>query len=291
MTFLLRLPLSLLFVLAAICGHSLTLRAESDLPKATPREVSVPFSESFPLHCQSNDRDYDLYVRYPDSYHEEKNKDRRYPVIYICDAQWDFYLISGIYPTLLFDQKVEDSILVGMAWGGRTSNYWMYRGIDYTPAPMAGRNPDGGGAAKTLAALKSEIIPWVENHVRADPGRRVLTGSSYGGLFVLYALLNEPDLFSGYIAPTPALLYADNFLPRLEASTAGKRKPARGRLFMTAGGLESNVWQQSILEFERALASRKNEGLVIKTAIIAGAGHSGQKAEAFARGLTFVFGN
>jgi predicted alpha/beta superfamily hydrolase len=156
---------------------------------------------------------------------------------------------------------------------------------------MAGRNPDGGGAEKTLAALKTEIIPWVEQHLRADPGRRVLTGSSYGGLFVLYTLLNEPDLFSGYVAPTPALLYADNFLPRLEAASAGKRKPARGRLFLTAGELESGEWRQSVLDFERALASRKNDDLVIQTMIIPGAGHSGQKAEAYTRGLAFVFGN
>lgn len=265
--------------------------AEPNAPETGIRNVSVSFSESFPLHCQSNDRDYDLYVRYPDSYHEEKNRDRRYPVIYICDAQWDFFLISGIYPTLRFDEKIEESILVGMAWGGRTNNYWMYRGIDYTPAPMAGRNPQGGGAEKTLAALKSEIIPWVESHIRADPRRRILTGSSYGGLFVLYSLLNEPDLFSGYIAPTPALVYADRFLTRMEATTAGKRKPARGRLFLTAGELESREWRQAVLDFERALASRKNDGLVIKTAIIPGEGHSSQKAEAYTRGLTFVFGH
>jgi len=263
--------------------------AETGIREATPHEVMVPSSESVPLHCASNDRDYDLYVRYPDSYHEEKNKDRRYPVIYICDAQWDFFLINGIYPTLLFDQKVEESILVGMAWGGRTSNYWVYRGIDYTPVPMAGRNPGGGGAEKTLAALKTEIIPWVESHVRADPRRRILTGSSYGGLFVVYTLLTEPELFSGYVAPTPALLYAGSYVPRFEASSAGRRKPARGRLFMTAGGQEDTAWQQSILDLEKALVSRNNDGLVIKTAIISGEGHSGQKAEAYTRGLQFIF--
>ncbi|HLP25567.1 MAG TPA: alpha/beta hydrolase-fold protein [Acidobacteriota bacterium] len=265
--------------------------AEPGTPETSTPNVSVPFSESFPLHCQSNDRDYDLYVRYPDSYHEEKNRDRRYPVIYICDAQWDFFLISGIYPTLRFDEKIEESILVGMAWGGRTNNYWMYRGIDYTPASMAGRNPQGGGAEKTLAALKTEIIPWVESHLRADPRRRILTGSSYGGLFVLYSLLTEPDLFSGYIAPTPALVYADYFLTRMEATSAGKRKPARGRLFLTAGELESREWRQAVLDFERALASRQDDGLVIRTAIIPGEGHSSQKAEAYTRGLTFVFGH
>ena len=283
-----------LITLYLFTSVAVPIRLLSATPTEVPAEVarplvSVPSTESVPLHCTSNDRDYDLYIRYPDGYQDEKNRERRYPVIYICDAQWDFFLINGIYPTLVFDQKMEESILVGMAWGGKTSNYWVYRGIDYTPAPMAEHNPGGGGAEKTLAAVKTEIIPWVESHVRADSHRRILTGSSYGGLFALYTLLNEPDLFFGYVAPTPALPYADSYLPRLEASSASKRKPAQGRLFMTAGGLESRAWQQSILDLEKALGSRKNEGLIIKTAIISGEGHSGQKAEAYTRGLQFIF--
>jgi len=280
--------ISLLLLTTVIFTARLLAEAENGV-KAGQSGVPVPFSESIPLHCESNDRDYDLYIRYPDGYYDEKNKDRLYPVIYICDAQWDFFLISGLYPTLIFDHKIEDSILVGMAWGGKTSNYWMYRGIDYTPAPMAGHNPDGGGAEKFLTALKSEIIPLVERRLRADPARRILTGSSYGGLFVLYTLLTDPGLFSGYVAPTPALLYADNDLPKRETASAGKRKKARGRLYMTAGGLESEAWQQSILDFQKALRSRNNPELVIKTEIIAGEGHSSQKAEAYNRGLRFVF--
>ena len=186
---------SLIFAVRILQGAETELRESS---KAVP----VPFSDSVPLHCVSNDRDYDLFLRFPDGYKDEKNKDRHYPIIYICDAQWDYFLISGIYPTLIFDRKIEDAILVGMAWGGKTSNYWQYRGIDYTATSMLLHNPDGGGAEKFLAALKTEIIPFVEGKVRADSTRRILTGSSYGGLFVLYTLLTEPELFSGYIAPT-----------------------------------------------------------------------------------------
>ena len=266
------------------------LRAADPAVTAPPAGVPLPFSESLPLHCESNARDYDLFIRYPDGYREEKNKDRRYPVVYICDAQWDFFLIGAIYPTLIFDEQIEECILVGMAWGGQTRNYWQYRGIDYTPVPMASRNPDGGGAAKFGAALKHEIIPFVEARVRADPCRRILTGSSYGGLFVLHMLLVEPGLFCGYIAPTPALVYADNYLPKQEAATAAHRVAARGRLFLTAGALEGADWRQSILDFEAALNSRHYPELRIRTAIIAGAGHSGQKAEAYARGLQFVLG-
>jgi uncharacterized protein len=251
--------------------------------------VPAPFSDSVPLHCVSNDRDYNLFLRFPDGYLEEKNKDRHYPIVYICDAQWDFFLISGIYPTLIFDNKIEEAILVGMAWGGKTSNYWQYRGIDYTTVPMAGRNPEGGGAAKFLTALKTEIIPFVEGRVRADSSRRILTGSSYGGCFVLYTLLTEPDLFTGYIAPTPAVAYADNQLLQLESATAAKRKPAHGRLFMTVGGLEDTYWQKSIFDFQKALESRGYSNFQVKTQIIHGEGHSGQKAEAYNRGLRFVF--
>ena len=286
-TRILRLITLCLFT-AAVVPARLLPAAPAEGPAAR-LGVSVPFSESVPLHCTSNDRDYDLYIRYPDGYQEETNRKRLYPVIYICAAQWDFFLISGIYPTLVFDQKIEESILVGMAWGGKTSNYWMYRGIDYTPVPVAERYQDGGGAAKFLTALKTEIVPFVDGRVRADTGRRVLTGSSLGGLFVLYTLLNEPDLFSGYIAPTPALGYADNWLPRMEAASAGRRKAARGRLFLTAGRLESDAWREAVVNFQRALESRGVPGLTIKTVIIEGEGHSGQKAEAYNRGLRFVF--
>jgi predicted alpha/beta superfamily hydrolase len=287
----LTMPTTRLTTLCLCASALLSARSLTAAPTESPTArhgVPVPFSEVVPLHCTSNDRDYDLFIRYPDGYLEEKNRDRRYPIIYICDAQWDFFLISGIYPTLVFDEKIDEAILVGMAWGGKTSNYWQYRGIDYTPAPVA-NNPEGGGAARFLAALKAEIIPFVEARVRCDPARRVLTGSSYGGLFVLFTLLNEPELFFGYIAPTPALVYADNGLARMEAATAGKRQAARGKLFMTAGGLESPAWQNAIFEFQKALESRRNAGLKIETLVIEGEGHSGQKAEAYTRGLRYVF--
>jgi predicted alpha/beta superfamily hydrolase len=56
-----------------------------------------------------------------------------------------------------------------------------------------------GGAANFLAFFKDELIPYID---RAYPtnGTNSLCGHSYGGLFVLYALLSEPQLFGSYYA-------------------------------------------------------------------------------------------
>ena len=58
---------------------------------------------------------------------------------------------------------------------------------------------------------------------------------------------------------------------------------------MTAGGLESDSCQQAVSDFQKALESRGYTHLLIKTLIVPGEGHSGQKAEAYNRGLRFVF--
>src|SRR5574342_722941 len=54
-------------------------------------------------------------------------------------------------------------------------------------------------ADKFFNFLKSEVIPYVEKKYPAN-GERTLYGHSYGGLFVTYAFLMEPQLFNA-LAP------------------------------------------------------------------------------------------
>lgn len=61
----------------------------------------------------------------------------------------------------------------------------------------------GGGAAKFLKALKTEIIPRVEQ--QAGQGQRVISGANLGGLFTIYTYINDPFLFQEYISTSPSL--------------------------------------------------------------------------------------
>ncbi len=85
------------------------------------------------------------------------------------------------------------------------------RAYDYTPpvagndAPVDERGRAGGGAASFLDLIVGTIKPAVARHAQIDMRRQTLWGHSYGGLFVLYALLHSPDAFQLYVAASPSI--------------------------------------------------------------------------------------
>src|SRR6185295_7476995 len=161
------------------------------------------------------------------------------------------------------------------------------RAMDYTPTPV-GSFPGSGGAPKFLTFFKSELIPFVETNYRADATQRVLLGSSFGGLFTLYAMFAEPELFNGYVSASPAVPYGDRFAFKQEAEYAGKRRDLPVRLFVAVGGAEELA--QPVEEFAQIVSGRGYKGLQMESRVIEGERHAGNKPEAFNRGLRFIFG-
>ena len=62
----------------------------------------------------------------------------------------------------------------------------------------------GGGAAKFLEFIDSELIPFVNQGYRTHDFK-VLAGASAAGTFALYALQAKPELFQAHIAYSPAV--------------------------------------------------------------------------------------
>src|SRR5690606_11174245 len=91
---------------------------------------------------------------------------------------------------------------------------------ELTPVPSATREAEAGHAAEFLATLDAEILPLVEREYQGDPQWRVLGGSSLGGLFTLYAMLERPELFRAYVAISPATSYEGEWLFGLEERAA-----------------------------------------------------------------------
>jgi predicted alpha/beta superfamily hydrolase len=178
------------------------------------RRVSLPDTEVRTLSSSATGRDYDIYVRLPTEYAQSSQK--RYPVLYVLDGQWDFKLLDSIQGGLLYDKFTPEMIIVGVTYSGDSPDYDALRAMDYTTTPV-GSIPGSGGAPKFLAFFKGELIPFIETNYRADAAQRVLMGSSYGGLFTLYAMLAEPGLFNGYVAASPAVSYGGRFAFKQEA--------------------------------------------------------------------------
>ncbi|MBN1810387.1 MAG: alpha/beta hydrolase, partial [Anaerolineae bacterium] len=172
---------------------------------ATFPSVTMPDTEVRTLKSSNTGRKYDIYIRLPAGY--TRNGKKTYPILYVLDGQWDFKLLDSIYGGLNYDKFVPEMIIVGITYSGANPDYEALRAKDYTPTPVAGLVGSGDGP-KFLAFLKEELIPFVEADYRADGSRRTLMGSSFGGLFTLYAMFTETALFSGYVAASPAVSYA-----------------------------------------------------------------------------------
>jgi predicted alpha/beta superfamily hydrolase len=245
--------------------------------------VMIPGAHVRTLVSKDTGRTYDLYFQLPDL-----KSGKKYPVLFVLDGQWDFKLLDSVYGGLHYDKFVPEMIIVGITYAGKNPNYDRLRAMDYTPTAVK-NVPGSGDAAKFLAFLKKDVFPFVEKNYQADASKRILMGSSYGGLFTLYAMFTEPELFYGYVAAAPAVSYDDNFSFKQEKSFAESNKKLPVRLSVSVGGVEELT--EPVKSFMNILKSRSYNGLKLETRVIEGEGHAGNKPEAYNRGLRFMFNN
>jgi len=247
-------------------------------------KVTIAGSELRTMKSTSTGRDYDLYIHIPSSYGQDKAK--KYPVLYILDGQWDFKLMDSVLGGLVYDKFVPEMIMVGITYSGENADYEGLRAMDYTPTAVRQVKGSGNGP-KFLKFLKTELIPFIEANYRADSSRRVLQGSSYAGLFTLYAMFADPGLFSAYMSASPAVTYDDRYAFKQEAEYARTHKELPVKLFLAVGGSEGLT--TPVREFMQTLQSRGYKGLKLETRVIEGERHAGNKPELFNRGLRFLF--
>ena len=269
--------------LAVAAALSLAISAEGGGAGGYPA-VTIPGSQLRSLHSSATGRDYDLYIHLPNDFAKDTNA--RYPVLYLLDGQWDFKLLDSVLGGLVYDKFVPEMIIVGITYSGASPNYDALRAADYTLVATPSL-PGSGGAAAFLTFIQQQVAPLVESSYRGDPARRLLMGSSFGGLFTLYAMLRQPTYFAGYVAASPAVSYADREAFRQEAEYAAAHHELPARLYLSVGAIEGLAGP--VQDYMRVLGGRGYAGLHMQTRVIEGERHSGNKPEAFNRGLRYLF--
>ena len=277
--------------LAAGCGE----RADAQTT-ATPAAEGAPYvlkgTQVWSVPDPVSTRDYEVFVSLPASYADQPN--RRYPVLYVTDADYAFPIIRQIARRVNLDGPViEEFILVGLSYakgeGGMSS-----RTRDYTPVRINDRT--GGGAAYQ-AYLKAQVLPFIEDRFRADPARRVLLGHSYGGLLGAQILFSEPELFDGYILGSPSFWFGDHAMMRTEADYARTHTDLPARVHMYIGEHEFpgsgrlNTRYDMVgdnARFEERLRSRNYQGLTLTSEVLDDEDHLTVAPSGFTRGLMAV---
>ena len=144
---------------------------------------------------------------------------------------------------------VGDGVVVAIGYPGDKAHDPLRRSWDLSPPP--GRTyppftPDGppartGGAAPFLRFIADDLLPWIGRRVPIDPRRTSLFGHSFGGLFALYVLFTQPELFRNYFAVSPTIYWEDATLRPLEDAFFARPLDARGiRLHLSAGAFEGD---------------------------------------------------
>ena len=275
-----------LLTVAALCAPAFVATAQTSGQQAAAVDPVVTVTDrkhllpsAFTGHVNA------LYVSLPASYGRDTL--RKYPVVYVLDGQWDLKLVTSIQGNLLYDQFTPEIIIVGVTYAGPDAKYDELRASDFTPS-VDPNVPGSGGGPNFLRSLKTELIPFIEKSYRADPKQRVLMGSSYGGLFTLYAMFTEPELFSAYVAASPAVAFDADYSLRQEADYARRRMDLPVRLYLTVGELENLA--TPVRAFMKQLSERGYRKLELETRVVERERHTGQKPESYNRGLRFAFG-
>ena len=236
-------------------------------------------------------RGYVIYAFLPESY--AAHPERRYPVVYVCDGYWDGPLIKAIYGNLVYDKTAPEFILIGFGYPGEHADYNKLRRWDYTPVVeprFNGGAPDTGHAGEFLDVVERSIIPLVEHEYRADPTYRVLAGSSLGGLFALYTFFTKPGLFQAYVAPSPAVMFANDWLFGAEEAFAksAAAHDVHARVFVSGADQENPSFFAAIQRFDAQVRGHAYPALHYQYRTVDGEHHAGTKGESYSRGLRFA---
>ncbi len=172
------------------------------------------------LHSDILGQSRKLNIFIPEGYDTCKT---RFPVIYVLDADWrDQHVI----PTIRFlnqNRKMPQALIVGVRN--------IDREHDFLPDSTKG-NPTGGGAGNFIRFFNEELFPYIEKRYKAEP-YKVLIGHSFGGLFALYAIFSQPDLFNAYIAMDPSVWYNNRKIVDYARGESVKSKNWDKLLFIT----------------------------------------------------------
>jgi predicted alpha/beta superfamily hydrolase len=173
--------------LSTLCGcliiAALAACAGGAKPESAPSDTvgSVAFAT---IHSAQTNYVYPIYIYLPASY---ASGTATYPVIYATDGDAAFPPQGrfGNFRRIL-QRRGTNAILVGI--GGTERRVKDYR------LP---------GAIAYHEFVTQELIPFIDSHFRADPKRRILSGLSFGGSFVVTSLFLEAPktlFFSHYIS-------------------------------------------------------------------------------------------
>lgn len=295
----------LIALLTSLGAFTAPTHAQSSPPPKVQSGDGHPYeiadSEVWDVPDPISKRGYQVFIALPPSYATQPQ--RRYPVLYVTDADYAFPIIRQLGRRLNVEgPQIEEFILVGLSYG-KGEDGGVSRQRDYTPTPngpsTAAPNSIHGQARAYQQYLRDQVKPFITARYRTDPARALFLGHSYGALLGVQVLFTDPGLFSSYILGSPSLWYDKRYALKLEASYAEQNQDLRANVYLYVGAYEAmrkgdRRYNQTVdmvadnQALEAALLSRKYSSLKLKSVILNDEDHLTVAPRGFTQALKYL---
>jgi hypothetical protein len=274
------------------------LLAQAPAPLAT-----IPDTETFVMHSEIVDADFQISVSFPFGYHQMA--DAQFPVLYLPDAWWTFGMATDIARVLSADQLIPPMLVVGIGYPGGFGDAIALRVRDMTlrqseameqwiaqEVAAFGPHPPitSGGADDFLRFLTEELAPRIERDYRGDPNQRVLHGHSLSGSFVVDVVFRQPEAFTYYIASAPGLGIDDGVSFLNEREYAADHDSVPASLYLAVGLLDKYPeLVASVAALVDTLTVREYKGFRWEVSRLEGQTHRSVMPVVLRDGLRWIF--
>jgi len=238
------------------------------------------------FHSSIVEDDFYIYISIPDEY---DNSSESYPVLYLLEGDVAFGMGAGIARYLQLGNDIPKLIIVGIGYGELKASDGNMRRRDYTISSVP-YSSNTGGAPKFRTFLKEELIPYIDGNFRTEKNNRTLYGYSLSGLFAVYSLFTEPDLFNRYIIGSPHLSWDSYRIFDVQAEAFEKFTDINARIFISVGSKEDeDKYFTPIDELVTLLEEKAFDNLVMETKVFDGGTHLLCPPEVLSYGLVSVY--
>lgn len=202
------------------------------LAQAQPQTFEHAIESDYPEQTRT------ISVRVPTSY--SASAELSYPTLYLLDAQSNLDYTLAVVDFLAANGLIPELIVVGLHAGSTRTR-------DYLPKNPKLSGPVSGDADQFMTYVEKELIPFVESSYRMS-GYRILSGHSYGGVFVTHTMVRQSQLFQAYLTQSPFLddAIGPAVIERLGAAlhSDSQHSPSREVFYYLNWGNEPNLEPQ-----------------------------------------------
>lgn len=260
----------LLFTITGLILFSCESKITPDLAK-DDNQIVIGTIET--LYSNIINENQKFWVHVPKNLTGDVTEGVKFPVLYLLDGDAHFYSVTGMIKQLSTTNGNTVSpqmIVVGITNNDRTR--------DLTPTHMVEIDGDSafvrssGGGKNFLNYIEKELIPHIEKNYPAS-NYRTFVGHSLGGLTVIDALVDRPEIFDNYIAIDPSLWWDDEIMVKRADSALSLSNYENKALYL---GIANNSGKamdvsefrkdttSSNLKFVNSIEAKIDNGLLFK---------------------------